>query len=155
MRQFWIALKIHHGRRRHYPLGPHVKQSIKHAATDRKVLRRLAYVLLALAKPCTDCGHYYGADQMEFDHLPQYVKLFSPREVCNRSLTAIKTEIAKCEIVCCECHQKREVARGRTHHNGTRCPNYLASTTKKHPPSPIKVEFARVLREARSAPCQT
>lgn len=54
------------------------------------------------AHPCVERGE---ADVMvlEFDHLGE--KLFSsPRGIRDRSLHALLYEMAKCEVVCANCH---------------------------------------------------
>ncbi|GAA3647205.1 hypothetical protein GCM10022202_03230 [Microbacterium marinilacus] len=61
-----------------------------------------------------DCGE---ADivVLEFDHLPGKEKLFDiARGVggSTRSWKAIEAEIAKCEVVCANCHRRRGAARG-------------------------------------------
>jgi flagellar biosynthesis/type III secretory pathway ATPase len=55
------------------------------------------------ARPCLDCGGYFKACQMQFDHLRDKklnVSLAS-------SLAQAKEEIAKCELVCANCHSLR------------------------------------------------
>lgn len=45
---------------------------------------------------------------MDFDHLPQYEKLFNIGSPSNwTSLYRVKQEIAKCEVVCSNCHRIR------------------------------------------------
>ncbi len=64
------------------------------------------------SNPCTDCGVFYPFYVMDFDHLPQYEKLFelsrAPR--CG-SLTAVQEEMAKCDLVCANCHRVRTFTR--------------------------------------------
>ena len=58
--------------------------------------------------PCKDCGVAYPPWVMEFDHV-------RGQKLCNLSVLArktvswetIKTEIAKCEVVCANCHRQR------------------------------------------------
>jgi hypothetical protein len=56
--------------------------------------------------PCLDCGE---ADivVLEFDH--QRDKLFNVSVLCREgySLEKLKQEIAKCEVVCANCHRRR------------------------------------------------
>ena len=60
-------------------------------------------------KKCTDCREDYPYWVLEFDHLPKYEKLFTigGRGSRDKSLDQIKEEIAKCEIVCSNCHKSR------------------------------------------------
>lgn len=58
--------------------------------------------------PCIDCGED-DPIVLEFDHLDPELKIRTISEQiagCS-SIKAIKTEIAKCEVVCANCHKKR------------------------------------------------
>jgi len=62
---------------------------------------------------CKDCGIDYPSYVLDFDHLPQFEKSFplSSSGVKNRSIESIDAEIAKCEIVCSNCHRHRTAIR--------------------------------------------
>lgn len=62
------------------------------------------YIIAEKSKPCTDCGVQYPYYVMQFDHLRD--KEFNIAR-SNRSLIKIKAEIAKCELVCANCHAER------------------------------------------------
>lgn len=62
-------------------------------------------------KPCTDCGKIYHHSVMDFDHLPQFQKLFPISKWRQHSRKQIKEEIAKCEVVCSNCHRARTWSR--------------------------------------------
>lgn len=65
-----------------------------------------------LEKGCTDCGYNKHPSALEFDHLPGTEKLFNiGEEIGNRSVESIWSEIAKCEVVCANCHAIRTVER--------------------------------------------
>jgi hypothetical protein len=60
--------------------------------------------------PCTDCGE---SDPLvlEFDHIRD--KSFDiGRELPDRNWQSILSEMAKCEVVCANCHRRRTVRRG-------------------------------------------
>lgn len=61
---------------------------------------------------CTDCGYRAHAEALYFDHLPQFEKRF---EVCarnyNKARKTILAEMAKCEVVCSNCHRVRTARR--------------------------------------------
>lgn len=59
--------------------------------------------------PCADCGNKYPYWVMDFDHIDEKSFGINSHTKVTRSLDKIKEEIAKCEIVCANCH------RGRTH----------------------------------------
>lgn len=62
---------------------------------------------------CLDCGVSYPPYVLDFDHLPQFEKSFplSSSGVKGRGLDAVNEEIAKCEIVCANCHRHRTFMR--------------------------------------------
>lgn len=66
-------------------------------------------------KPCMDCEMYYPYFVMEFDHRPGEVKLFNVATAASsgRSTQAILDEIAKCDLVCANCHRFRTAVRNR------------------------------------------
>ncbi|HEX5273486.1 MAG TPA: hypothetical protein VFW33_23475 [Gemmataceae bacterium] len=64
--------------------------------------------------PCADCGQRYPHYVMDFDHRPGEKKCFNvsvaagqPRLSWNRLLA----EIAKCDVVCANCHRERTYQR--------------------------------------------
>lgn len=67
----------------------------------------------AKAQPCVDCGGVFPPECMDFDHRPGEIKLFS---IGNRTLdvsrAALTAEIAKCDLVCANCHRVRTKTRG-------------------------------------------
>lgn len=70
---------------------------------------------IKLARGCADCGYNTRPEPLEFDHLPEFVKLFTIGSVGirQRGMTAILKEIEKCEVVCSNCHRIRSVDRLR------------------------------------------
>jgi hypothetical protein len=103
------------------------KKERRRAAGLRQRVRRRArlrcLIDAARSRPCTDCGAFEGTERMEFDHVPER----GPKRcaVCEATTKlTLLAEIAKCDVVCCSCHEKRERARGRTHGGGDNpCPN--------------------------------
>lgn len=69
--------------------------------------RRAKIVALKEGKPCTDCGIVYPHYVMEWDHLPGSDKKFGISSNMQRSMESILLEIAKCELVCANCHAIR------------------------------------------------
>ena len=68
-------------------------------------------VAQARQSPCADCGEYKpGA--MEFDHLPERgPKSFTIANIGSFGLPRLREELAKCELVCNECHKVRTARR--------------------------------------------
>ena len=59
--------------------------------------------------PCADCGIKYPHYVMDFDHLPQFEKYMDISKMKKRRMAIAKivAEIAKCEVVCSNCHRER------------------------------------------------
>lgn len=60
-------------------------------------------------KPCTDCGGVFHHVAMDFDHLGG--KLFDVSDMIKHGKKKILEEIAKCELVCSNCHRVRTYER--------------------------------------------
>ena len=67
---------------------------------------------LKAGRPCTDCGLVFRPEVMQWDHLPGALKLGNiSTDVRGRSREEILDEIAKCELVCANCHAIRTFRR--------------------------------------------
>ena len=77
----------------------------------RVVSNRMAYLVAYLKEnPCVDCGES-DPIVLEFDHLRD--KRFSISEgLQGRNWQSVLDEIAKCEVVCANCHRRRTARRG-------------------------------------------
>jgi len=64
--------------------------------------------------PCVDCGNRYHFSQMDFDHLDEDDKSFALSRSMDHSWRAIEQEMAKCDLLCANCHRLRTFK--RTHH---------------------------------------
>lgn len=64
-------------------------------------------VFLAAAKaaPCQDCGVEYPPYVMDFDHRDPSSKRANVSRL--NHIAAVKAEIAKCDLVCANCHRER------------------------------------------------
>ncbi len=60
--------------------------------------------------PCVDCGGRFPPECMEFDHLPGLVKRYNLSE--GKGRRDREAEIAKCDLVCVNCHRIRTKRRG-------------------------------------------
>jgi len=69
------------------------------------------------SKPCTDCGGIFPTCCMDFDHVRGTKKFNISMGVLNhKTLRQIKLEMAKCELVCSNCHRIRTQKHGRYKH---------------------------------------
>lgn len=63
--------------------------------------------------PCADCGGSFPPVCMDFDHLPEFDKVLDVSRMYRGStpMETILAEIAKCEVVCANCHRIRSCQR--------------------------------------------
>jgi len=81
----------------------------KEANKERR--RRLVEFIssIKIESGCVDCGYRESAVALDFDHLPGSEKMFSIGSATARSASQarLKAEMAKCEVVCANCHRVR------------------------------------------------
>jgi hypothetical protein len=81
---------------------------------------------------CLDCGYAEHSCALDFDHRPGEVKLFEPSELkSSGSWQQMLDEIAKCDVVCSNCHRVRTFSR---------------------PPANAKHDLLRAAKEAAGPP---
>jgi hypothetical protein len=90
----------------------------KHGSPARKQYekskrRRMRESIATLKdKPCADCGGRFHPWVMEFDHRPEHDKKRNvTKMVSGGSWAALAREIAKCDLVCANCHRMRTLKR--------------------------------------------
>ena len=54
--------------------------------------------------PCVDCKGYFHPAAMHFHHLDPATKVDGIASLSRYSLRRVKDEVAKCELVCANCH---------------------------------------------------
>lgn len=73
------------------------------------------YASLKEGKPCSDCGQVFHPAAMHWDHLPEFEKSGSLGNLVRHgSRELVLREIAKCELVCANCHAVRTAQRHLT-----------------------------------------
>lgn len=98
--------------RKHYQEN---KEFYKNKAkrNDAKYIARAQKIIDSYRrKPCTDCKLTYPLCVMEFDHVSDD-KLYNVSDMKVYSIKTLMREIAKCEIVCANCHRIRTHSRRR------------------------------------------
>jgi hypothetical protein len=73
---------------------------------ERRRKNRLLLAKLKEDTPCYDCGQYFQACVMDFDHV-RGEKIKCVSRMLNYSQYNLRLEIAKCQIVCSNCHRIR------------------------------------------------
>ncbi len=77
---------------------------------NNKRIRLQAYVDSQKNKPCTDCKGSFKPWQMDFDHKEAATKLDAVSTLTSYRVVSLKRiieEIAKCDLVCANCHRDR------------------------------------------------
>jgi hypothetical protein len=64
-------------------------------------------------RACADCGGIFPSFVMHWDHLPGHVKIAEISAMVGRRREVVIEELAKCELVCANCHVMRTVTRAR------------------------------------------
>jgi hypothetical protein len=84
------------------------------ALQEERVERHRRLIRQAKDVPCADCGVRYPWYIMDFDHRPGEKKLFNLSIAAGQtrlSWKQIAAEIAKCDVVCANCHRERTYQR--------------------------------------------
>lgn len=91
-------------RRKHY-----LNNKEQYYANNKlKKMRMRKFLWSIKSVPCMDCGGRFPPHVMDFDHREPDKKLASINTfLCRQSWTKLKEEIAKCDIVCANCHRMR------------------------------------------------
>jgi hypothetical protein len=97
--------------RAHYEANKetYVQRALVHNQANRAKAQEV--IRTTKAKPCADCGVEYPYYVMQFDHLSD--KEFTIGSFKNVSIKKLLAEIAKCEVVCANCHAERTHARSQ------------------------------------------
>lgn len=106
VRQAWCKPCNQEYQRGHYK--EHREEYIERSHDHHKRLSRLVSDIKT-STPCTDCGRHFDPVVMDFDHLDPAVKVDSVSALIRMgvSVEKVREEIAKCEVVCANCHRMR------------------------------------------------
>jgi hypothetical protein len=89
------------------------KNRKKHIQIANKTKEKIANAIRnAKNVPCMDCGIQYPYYVMDFDHV-KGPKKFNLHKGTRSGMNKVLQEIAKCEIVCANCHRQRTHSRLR------------------------------------------
>lgn len=70
----------------------------------RYYAKKRAFIDGLKSKPCMDCRRKYPPYVMQFDHRDPKQKRFQVAMMVTRPIPVILAEIAKCDLVCANCH---------------------------------------------------
>ena len=95
-----------------YSDGANRQKHLAQLGERRKQRRGRHKTLIEALKsvPCADCGQVFPPYVMDFDHLGEKVAPVSALAT-TYGTEALTAEIAKCEVVCANCHRIRTYAR--------------------------------------------
>jgi hypothetical protein len=95
--------------RAHY----HANKELWHRKRQRDEAKMRAVILAGRDCPCADCGERWPPILMEYDHRPGTVKKFNlgDQRARKHGLKAIRSEMAKCDVLCPTCHRIRTLMR--------------------------------------------
>ena len=99
---------------------PYKEPSRQTAWNARARASKKALINSLKSGPCTDCGNSYPPHVMDFDRLSDKTEDVAKMSGYRRSVQRIMTEVAKCELVCSNCHRIRTAARQRAHRDPRR-----------------------------------
>lgn len=113
-----------------YLLGPEERAAMAYAGRDRDAQRLVGMAKrraagvgprsesvrdwlrrLKSTTPCRGCGQVYPYYVMQFDHRPDETKSFELSRSHKMPRAAVEAEVAKCDIVCANCHAARTFER--------------------------------------------
>ena len=100
--------------RRAYDADYHRRTRARRIAQKRRYHSELVRWYRALKDaPCSDCGGRFHHSAMAWDHRPSERKKFDVRNMVRKthSKRQILQEIAKCDLVCANCHAVRSFRR--------------------------------------------
>ena len=93
-----------------YYLGAGQKEKTRNRVKDKRNLVRRYVQDQKQNSACADCGEDYPYWMMQFDHLSD--KEFTIGNYAHhKTLDQVKAEVAKCEVVCANCHANRTYLR--------------------------------------------
>jgi len=85
--------------------SPHIARKRERWRANARMLDRIRDV------PCADCSRRFPPCAMQFDHRDGTAKMRAVTRTINRSPATILAEVAKCDIVCANCHRDRTYRR--------------------------------------------
>lgn len=102
-----------------YHLGAGQKE--KAISRQRVIVSKIRRYLQEVKQstPCVDCNENYPYWIMEFDHLSDKEFMINKFKNTTTSLERVREEVAKCEVVCANCHKNRTYVRLLRTNSGT------------------------------------
>jgi transposase len=91
-----------------YYCGMDQQKKTKNRQRDKRNAKRKVVQEFKTGKPCMDCNIEYPYYVMDFDHRPDEIKIFTIGIMYKHiTMGDLLKEIAKCDLVCANCHRYR------------------------------------------------
>lgn len=101
--------KVHH---RDYTRAHYRNNKDRYLERNRRVVQKVReYILEVKNVPCQDCEQSYPYYVMDFDHREGVDKLGNIAHMASLGLARVKEEVAKCDVICSNCHRVRTYMR--------------------------------------------
>ena len=92
--------------------APRTAEEQRRTTRNRQARCRVIVVETKMSRGCADCGYRAHSAALDFDHLPGCDKHATVARLARRgSVERLLAEIAKCEVVCANCHRVRTATR--------------------------------------------
>jgi hypothetical protein len=98
----------------HYANWDRHMVQIRSRVKDQRIVNQTFIVSYLRTHPCVDCGET-DIVVLEFDHLRDKTAAISRLIGSSHSVGRILEEIAKCDVLCCNCHRRRTARRARNY----------------------------------------
>ena len=100
----------HYSRVRRYG-DPHtLKRATSNPGIDQPAKKRWV-IQYKLSHGCADCGYAAHHAALDFDHRPGTTKVRDIKSGQQLGWAALQEEVAKCDVVCANCHRVRTFVR--------------------------------------------
>ncbi len=115
----------------------------------------VAFLRELRAVPCHDCGERFPSHQMDFDHRDPSTKSFviTSGRAMLMSRERLLSEVAKCDVVCANCHRLRTVAAERAR-QAERVPSQALGAQKFRAQRRTQAWHVAMMRDTPCADCR-
>ena len=94
--------------------GAGLRRREKNKGKRRRAANKLRLDAIKSSTPCVDCGACFHPEVMEYDHRDGAQKYKAISRMMGLSWSTIEIEMAKCDLVCANCHRMRTFNRRRS-----------------------------------------
>lgn len=127
----WVRGRYAKNKKSHY-------ENVRRSRAARAIFLREMVAKIKIEKGCKDCGYRTHAEALEFDHLPQNLKIENVSILVAKGVAVAKilAEIEKCDVRCANCH--RVITHKRRNSKLLGCSSVGSSTELLTPPSQVR-----------------